>query len=103
MKLVSLKNKKEIDTIFSDKAFSIYNKNVKLRAIKSDATKILISVPSRLFARAVDRNYIKRVIKDILKDKNIVRYNIAFIYNSDKILSYKEIKEALEFLLSKLK
>ncbi len=65
--------------------------------------KLLISVSKRNFKRAVDRNLIKRRIKEafrknsyqlktILEDKK-VSINIALIYVSSNILDYHEIEE----------
>jgi len=64
---------------------------------------LLISVSKRNFKRAVDRNLIKRRIKEafrknsyqlkkILEGKKI-RINIALIYVSSNILDYHEIEE----------
>jgi ribonuclease P protein component len=103
MKIVSLKHKKEIGTIFTKKAFNIYDDRIKLRAIESKETKIMISVPNRLLKRAVDRNRVKRLIREVLRTNEITKnYNISFIYNIDYVVELGEIKESIDNLLKKL-
>ena len=104
MKLVSLKHKKHIDTIFSDKGFSIFSDLVKLRAIKTDSeANFLLSVPNRLLSRAVDRNRIKRLMREVIRKHNVTGYDIALIYNSDKVSTLIDIDNSITFLFSKLK
>ncbi len=103
MKIVSLKHKKEIGTIFTKKAFNIYDDRIKLRGIESKETKIMISVPNKLLKRAVDRNRVKRLIREVLRTNEITKnYNISFIYNIDYVVELGEIKESIDNLLKKL-
>ncbi|MCD6112078.1 MAG: ribonuclease P protein component [Bacteroidales bacterium] len=74
--------------------------------------KILISVSHRNFHKAVDRNKIKRLIREVYrKNKNILydflntnNINCIFsvIYISKKILPYKEFENKILLLLQKL-
>ncbi len=72
--------------------------------------QVLISVPKRLFKRAVDRNRLKRLIReayrknkhslyDQLNDKKIL---VMFIFTSRTILEYKEIEEKMIVALQRL-
>ena len=60
----------------------------------------VVSVPKKLFSRAVDRNKIKRRTREVLrKNKEVVYKNgggwYMFIFSSQKILTFSEIEEEL--------
>lgn len=105
MKLVSIKHKKEISNIFSSSGFSVYSEKIKLRANKTkEDTKFLLSIPNSKLPRAVDRNYVKRIMREFIRKSDIkFGYNIAVIYNTDVVLSNKEIEEILLSLFARLK
>jgi len=70
--------------------------------------QILISVPSRQFKRAVDRNKIKRRIREAYRVQKAVLSNksekaiFTFIYTAKDILPYVELKEKVLIVLTKL-
>lgn len=70
--------------------------------------QVLISVPSRQFKRAVDRNKIKRRIREAYrlqkevfntKDEKTI---FTFIYTAKDILPYAELKEKVHMVINKL-
>lgn len=69
-------------------------------------TRILISVPKKLFRRAVKRNLFKRRIRESyrrLKDGiNGGPYDILFIYSTKEELDYARIYESVEAVLEQL-
>ena len=77
--------------------------------------KILISVPKRNFKRAVDRNRIKRLIREAYrKNKFILNTTeqkeeksklvvIGFIYTARRLVSYIEIEKKIIIALQQLK
>ena len=74
--------------------------------IPSQANSIIVSVPKRLFKRAVKRNLLKRRLreayrtqKDILPPKG---YSILFLYNTKKVLEYSALREQVASVLQKL-
>jgi ribonuclease P protein component len=80
---------------------------------EENEVKILISVPKKLFARAVDRNLIKRRIREgYRKNKQILLTNrktekrhfteIAFIYNGKEIIGYNELETKIISVLQSI-
>lgn len=75
--------------------------------------RVLISVPKRTFKKAVDRNRVKRLIREAYRlNKNIVYTNqsvepflldIAFVYTAKSILSYQEIERKIILILQTIK
>ena len=72
--------------------------------------KVAVSVPKRNFKKAVDRNYLKRLMREAyrLKKQAILapieaQYSVMFIYLSQEKISYKELEPIMEQLLLKFK
>ena len=76
------------------------------------AIKSIIVVPKKKLRLAVDRNVVRRRMKEAyrlhktelestLKSKNI-QLNIAIIYQKEEILSYKVIDEKIKLILGRL-
>ena len=73
---------------------------------------ILVSVPKKKIKLACDRNLLKRRIKEVIrrkKEKYILKLKdkkkqvkIAFIYNSEKVITYKDIEEKINLILLRL-
>lgn len=103
-----LKNKKKIETIF-EKGFDIKSGGLLFRGydFKDGETKYAVSVPKKLFPLAVERNLIKRRIKEqakIIKLTGVVSNGVSFflIYNSKRVLRSNEIKKSIHKLIQKL-
>lgn len=106
-----LSSKKLIDLLFSEghssKAFPISIKY--LNTAKVADTQVLISVPKKKFKRAVDRNLLKRRVREAYRqNKKILQgapgapYLLGIIYISDEILSFREIENKLILVLNRL-
>lgn len=101
----SLKSKKQIDLLFKEgyahKAYPLLVKYSLNTALSNN--QLLFTVPKRKFKRAVDRNLIKRRIREayrihqhVFSSKVGNRYLIiAFIYVGKEIVSYKVIEKSM--------
>jgi ribonuclease P protein component len=69
-------------------------------------TQVLFSVPKRQFKHAVDRNLIRRRMKEAYRlNKNILsgNFSIAFIYIGKGIEKYEAIEKGMKGALKKIK
>ena len=68
--------------------------------------RILVSVPKKLFKRAVKRNLLKRRIREswrkLKHQMHCSGSDILFIYSSKEILTYQEIYALIESIISKI-
>ena len=72
-----------------------------------ECNRIIISVPKKLFKRAVKRNLLKRRIRESwrrLKHELHVAggMDILFIYSTKEVLTYKEIYSQIENIINRL-
>ena len=67
----------------------------------------VVSVPKKNFPRAVDRNKLKRVVREVLR-KNVDVFGdigmgkFMFIYSSNKVESFLDIEKDFKSLLKKI-
>ncbi|MCF8224943.1 MAG: ribonuclease P protein component [Bacteroidales bacterium] len=112
-----LKSRKSIESLFSSgKSFSsppirlLYREN-DIKNIPS--VQVGVIVPKRYFKRAVDRNLLKRRIREAYRttkqdlfqalESKRSHLEIVFIYQSTEIKNSQEIRQSINFLLYKLK
>lgn len=108
-----LKSKILIDRLFSE-GKSINNFPLKLIFIPVDNPEFIthktgVTVPKRNFKKAVDRNYLKRLIREAFrKNKYLVdnnldkKFALMFIYTGKKKIDYKQITTSTIWILNKL-
>lgn len=77
------------------------------RALDADSHQVLVSVPKRLFKKAVDRNRVKRRIKEAFRrQKNHIRelepLHMAFIVGKQTPVDQQAIDRAVHDILTKL-
>lgn len=80
-----------------------------LNSSKVSNTKFGVSAPKKLFKKAVDRNFIKRILREcIRKNKHLIEdsYNLIdktmIIYISSSLPEYHEIEQKIITLLTEL-
>ncbi len=103
-----LKSKKAITELFisgdSLKEFPLRLRYLRDLDSEEDQIKVAISVPKRSFKSAVDRNRIKRLIREAYrKNKTSVKgsWNLMFIYTDNKEWNYHSLEKKIIALLDK--
>lgn len=95
----NLKNKKVISELF-DKGKYLSSGNVLVKYLDSEPG-FLFTASSKKFKKAVDRNRVKRILRESVK--NIVpNKSIAIIYIGNNLPSLVDTKKSIEFILSKV-
>ena len=111
-----LKHKKDIDRLFSEGNRFYFDPFLVLHSSGPLASqypaKVLISVPKKKIRSAVDRNLIKRRIREAYRLhknpfyetlKQHLRFcSLALIYTSGNITEYKEVEEKIILILERL-
>ncbi len=112
-KAEKLTGKKRIEELFK-RGSSFYLNEIGVRFKKSTDEdtfhRVLISVPKKNFKRAVDRNLLKRRIREAYRlNKHIIQkesastfFHIGFIYLSKNILTFHAIQDQLIACLKRL-
>ena len=104
-----LKSQKEIEKLFKE-GESIIFYPLKLIYLKTDGfNKVGVSVGKRNFRRAIDRNRIKRLLreayrlnKNMLIDNNVKGYALMILYIGDDLPEFNLIQRKLKNLFAKL-
>ena len=72
----------------------------------SGLNRIMVSVPKRLYKRAVKRNLLKRRLREAYRlQKELLStpgHDILFVYNSADIVDFSVIREEVASILQKL-
>jgi ribonuclease P protein component len=87
-------NKTEIDNLFKTGKKS-YGKILKVVSVAGNG-EVIISAPIKTFKRAVDRNRVKRLIREAIREVDLSNKNAFIIYNIAEIKTLQEIKEDLK-------
>ena len=96
-----LKNKNIINGLF-EKGKYLSNGIVMVKFLESESTGFLFAVSSEKFKRAVDRNRIKRLMKETVRKSTITNKNIAIVYIGEGIPTFTEMNKSITNLFSKL-
>ncbi len=86
--------KTQIDNIFKNGKKS-YGKILKVVSVPGSG-EIIISAPIKTFKRAVDRNRVKRLLRESVREVDFSKVNAFVIYNIAEIKTLNEIKEDLK-------
>ena len=74
--------------------------------VRPSPNNIIVSVPKRLFKRAVKRNLLKRRLREAYRtQKGLLPpegYSILFLYNTKEVLDYAAVREQVGAILQKI-
>ncbi|MBL3659072.1 ribonuclease P protein component [Fulvivirga sediminis] len=97
-----LSHKKYIQELFSQgSSFYLYPFKVIYRPFSGiDENQVLIAVSKRNFKKAVDRNKVKRRVREAYRlnkpqFQSPVKFQIAYIYTANEILPFRNIEKKL--------
>ena len=103
-----IKGNKKIEALFgSGKRCSSSSYHCIFELDDSKESGYVVSVPKKNFPRAVDRNKVKRFVREVLR-KNIAAFadigagKFVFIYSSITIASFLDIEKDFMSLLKKI-
>jgi ribonuclease P protein component len=97
----SLKDKNIINDLFIS-GRKIYTLTINAKFLPGEP-EVMVSVPIRLFKRAVDRNAIKRMIREAARTKINPGLSIALVYNSNKIEDFITIESDINKIFNSFK
>ena len=103
-----IKGNKKIEALFSSgKRCSSSFFHCIFELNDSTESGYVVSVPKKNFPRAVDRNKVKRLIREVLRRNVDVFSGIGtgkfmFIYSSTKIVSFLDIEQDFKSLMKKI-
>lgn len=103
-----LKSETEISTLFRDgkKGFVYPFKYLVIKTDRHKVSNILISVPKRNFKHAVDRNRVKRLVREAYRlNKEQVAcegLSIGFVYIAKNIVEYGVIESAVKAIINQV-
>lgn len=100
--------KKEFDQVFK-RGLSFYNKNLGVKVLKTElkVSRLGIIISNKVSKRAVERNRIKRIIRDFFKkeieDLKIGKDVVIIVFPNEANKSKAEIEKDLKIALDKIK
>lgn len=100
-----LRSKKEIAELF-DLGRSVGRKPLRAVVRDAESSAMMVSVPKRLFKRAVDRNLLKRRVREAYRlNRELLgdsHFFIAVLYTSGTIQPYATIEASLRSIFESL-
>ena len=109
-------SRKMIDRLFKEgkqlRAFPLTVYYLESESTEKVPFQVVLSAPKRQFKRAHDRNYVKRLMKEVLRREkqpledllNAQQKQLALfiVYGNKEVLSYPELEKSVRKLLGKL-
>lgn len=103
MQINTLKTKKQFDYVYK-RGKSFANKNLVIYHVSSKYPENLVGISiSKKVGKAVKRNYLRRIIKENLKEISIKPYYnfIVLVRTGSEDMDFKEMKKSLNHVFKK--
>lgn len=115
-KSYKLCSRKTIDLLFNEgkqlRVFPLKVYYAENESIEKVPFQVVLSAPKRQFKRAHDRNYVKRLLKEVLRrekqpleevlNKSGKQLSLCIIYTNKEVLTYQELEKCVRKMLVKL-
>ncbi|MNJ83485.1 ribonuclease P [compost metagenome] len=115
-KSYKLCSRKTIDRLFKEgkqlRAFPLTVYYLETETTEKVPFQVVLSAPKRQFKRAHDRNYVKRLMKEVLRrekqpledllNAREKQLSLFIVYGNKEVLSYPELEKSVRKLLGKL-
>ncbi|AEA43404.1 ribonuclease P protein component [Fluviicola taffensis] len=109
-------SRKTIDSLFQEgkqlRAFPLKLYYAESESEEKVPFQVVLSAPKRQFKRAHDRNYIKRLLKEVLRrekqsledvlNESGKKLSLFIIYTNKELPTYEEIERCIRKLIAKL-
>ena len=75
--------------------------------LNKDDSRFVVSVPKKKFSLAIDRNKLKRILREIIRKHSKEELSFGggwfmFIYSSDKVVSFLDIEKDFKLLVKNI-
>ena len=106
-KIERLHGTADTENLFAGKKKSVYVHPLRVvyKAQEQEGlpTRIMVIVPKRYFKHAVDRNLLKRRLREAYRlNRRDIKYDIAFLYSSDEKADFSTLEAAVVKALDKI-
>ncbi len=106
-KIERLHGTADTENLFAGKKRSVYIHPLRVvykpQTEEGLPTRIMVVVPKRYFKHAVDRNLLKRRLREAYRlNKRDLHFDIAFIYSFDEMADFSTIETAVVKALDKI-
>ena len=106
-KIERLHGTADTENLFAGKKKSVYIHPLRVvykpHTEEGLPTRIMVVVPKRYFKHAVDRNLLKRRLREAYRlNKRDLHFDIAFIYSFDEMADFSTIEAAVVKALDKI-
>ena len=102
-----LKGNKNIEVLFSSGKRVSSSFLLCVYLLNKEDSRFVVSVPKKNFSLAVDRNKLKRILREVVRkhSKELLTFGggwFMFIYSSEKVVSSLDVEKDFELLVNNI-